>query len=265
LTFSDPSKDHKRYEWVEGRVLVIGVISGDGGGRFPFDIGKVDDPRAPLSIHRPIVAFDFDGTLTTRDSFTAFLRWRAGPGGYAAGLIAMAFDLVRYMLKPDRGRLKAAAASRFLGGASRAQIDAWARSFAESQARRLLRPDAVRAWKYWREKGARLVIVTASPEELVAPFARGLGADLLLGTRLAFDEQDRFAGRLDGENCRGEEKVRRLREALGEDMRLEAAYGDTDGDRAMLAIAEEAGYRVFSAKPDGPTRARRRPRRSRVG
>ena len=30
----------------------------------------------------PIVAFDFDGTLTVRDSFTAFLKWRAG-GRYA--------------------------------------------------------------------------------------------------------------------------------------------------------------------------------------
>ena len=32
-------------------------------------------------------------------------------------------------------------------------------------------------------------------------------------------------------------------------MRLAAAYGDTGGDREMLAIADEKGFRVFTAKP----------------
>jgi phosphatidylglycerophosphatase C len=33
-------------------------------------------------------------------------------------------------------------------------------------------------------------------------------------------------------------------------VRLAAAYGDTAGDREMLAIAGTAGYRVFTARPD---------------
>jgi phosphatidylglycerophosphatase C len=90
------------------------------------------------------------------------------------------------------------------------------------------------------------VIVTASPETVVAPIARGLGADALLGTRLAFDAGDRITGDFEGENCRGPEKVRRLRAAFGDDVRLEAAYGDTDGDKEMLALAEEQGMRVFN-------------------
>ena len=94
-----------------------------------------------------------------------------------------------------------------------------------------------------------MIIVTASPETLVAPFARGLGADLLIGTRLAFDEADRVSGRFDGPNCRGEEKARRLREVFGPDVRLEAAYGDTSGDTEMLAMADEAGFKVFQATP----------------
>jgi phosphatidylglycerophosphatase C len=91
--------------------------------------------------------------------------------------------------------------------------------------------------------------VTASPESVVAPFARGLGCDLLLGTRLAFDGRDRLTGEFDGPNCRGEEKVRRLRAVFGPDVRLEAAYGDTSGDREMLTLADEAGYKVFKATP----------------
>jgi phosphatidylglycerophosphatase C len=63
------------------------------------------------------------------------------------------------------------------------------------------------------------------------------------------DGQGRITGALDGPNCRGPEKVVRLQAAFGQDVRLAAAYGDTAGDREMLAIAETRGYRVFRAKP----------------
>ncbi len=93
------------------------------------------------------------------------------------------------------------------------------------------------------------MIVTASPDIIVAPFARGLGADLLIGSRLALDLNDKVVGALLGPNCRGQEKVVRLREQFGDDMSLAAAYGDTSGDREMLAIAHEKGYRIFRGKP----------------
>jgi phosphatidylglycerophosphatase C len=212
-------------------------------------MGSSTRSRQEQQPFRPIVAFDFDGTLTTKDSFTGFLAWRVGPARYVAGLVALAPAVAAYPLHRDRGRLKAAATRRFLKGISRDELDASARRYAEIHARKLLRPDAVRAWKRWQAAGARLVIVTASPEPVVAPFARGLGCDLLLGTRLEFDRMERVTGRFDGPNCRGEEKVRRLRAVFGPDVHLEAAYGDTSGDRAMLSLADEAGYKVFQGTP----------------
>jgi phosphatidylglycerophosphatase C len=212
-------------------------------------MGDAGDLRQGESVYRPIVAFDFDGTLTVRDSFLAFLQWRVGPAAWWSGWVRLAPALVRYVRDRDRGRLKAAAIRQFLGSAPRAEIEDAARRFAEGHARRLLRPDALRAWTRWRERGARLVIVTASPEEIIQPFASGLGVDLLIATRLAYDDRDRFAGRLDGLNCRGAEKVRRLQAEFGEDVRLDAAYGDSDGDREMLAIAEERGLKVFQGRP----------------
>jgi phosphatidylglycerophosphatase C len=209
-------------------------------------MGDIAQKRQAQVIYRPLVAFDFDGTLTSRDSFTAFLRWRFGARAYAAGMLTLVPDGARYVLNRDRGRLKAAATRRFLAGMARAELEAWAQTFASEQGRGLLRPDALRAWRRWQGEGARLVIVTASPETIVAPIARGLGADALLGTRLAFDGADRLTGGFEGENCRGPEKVRRLRAAFGEDVRLEAAYGDTDGDKEMLALADEQGLKVFN-------------------
>ncbi len=204
------------------------------------------DERPP---QRPIVAFDFDGTLTTQDSFTAFLRWKAEPLRYFAGLIGLLPHILAYPLNRDRGRLKAAATARFLGGEPIERLQAQADEFAMAKAQSMLRPDAVQAWRNWRAQGALLVIVTATPETIVRPFARALGADMLIGTRLEQDELSRVTGRFIGRNCRGPEKVARLKEAFGEDVALLAAYGDTSGDREMLRIAEVKGYRIFKGKP----------------
>ncbi|THD80874.1 MAG: HAD-IB family hydrolase [Phenylobacterium sp.] len=197
----------------------------------------------------PLVAFDFDGTITVRDSFTAFLKWRAGPLRYALGVLRLAPGLIGYLVHRDRGRLKAQAVREFLQGLGREALEAEARSFAEIFGPRLLRPDALAAWRRWRAEGARLVIVSASPSVVVAPFAEKLGADALIATELAYDVQDRVAGAFATPNCRGPEKIVRLRAAFGPDMALKAAYGDTSGDREMIALAEIKGYQVFRGKP----------------
>ncbi len=138
----------------------------------------------------PVVAFDFDGTLTIRDSFSAFLKWRAGPVRWALGCLRLAPAALAYAFNRDRGRIKAAAVRVFLKGATRERLEADARTFAEKYSRSLLRPDALATWKHWRNEPVKLVIVTASPEFVVAPFARGLGADQLIGTEYVFDDRD---------------------------------------------------------------------------
>lgn len=213
----------------------------EGGPLARNDEGAAED--------RPIVAFDFDGTLTIRDSYTAFLKWRAGPKAYAAGMVRLIPAALAYLIHRDRGRIKAAATREYLRGVPRETLEADARRFAEQYSRSLLRPDAMATWKRWRGERVRLVIVTASPDLVVAPFARGLGADALLGTQLAFDAQDRVTGDFVGPNCRGPEKIVRLKAVFGEDFELKAAYGDTGGDREMLAAAELPGYRVFKSVP----------------
>ena len=210
----------------------------------PADETIISDAAAP-----PVVAFDFDGTLTVRDSFVAFLKWRAGKRRYLAGLVRLLPAALAYLFHRDRGRIKAAAVREYLKGVPREALEADARAFAELFSRSLLRPDAVEVWKRWRGDHVRLVIVTASPDITVAPFARGLGADALIGTQLTFDAHDRVSGAFETPNCRGPEKVTRLKAAFGSDVEIRAAYGDTSGDREMLAMAEMPGYRVFKGTP----------------
>jgi phosphatidylglycerophosphatase C len=198
---------------------------------------------------RPIAAFDFDGTLTVRDSFIAFMTWRQSPAKLAAALIRLTPAFLLYLVLRNRGRLKAATIRVLLGRVPRHELQARARAFATATADQLLRPDARATWARHRAAGFLMAIVTASPEDIVAPFARGLGADVLIATRLKIDSQGWLTGDLDGANCRGPEKVRRLQQVFGPGMELAEAYGDTRGDREMLAAAALGHMKLFKGRP----------------
>ncbi len=213
-------------------------------------VGAPQAPEAPPSADPlRLAAFDFDGTLTVRDSFTAFLRWRMTWPQSALGLLRLAPALLVYLVTRDRGRLKAASVRVFLRGVSRAALEREAERFAEAEAHRLFRPDALRCWAAHGTTGERRVIVTASPEEVVAPFAARLGADALMGSRLRWTDDDRVGEGLDGPNCRGPEKVRRLRARFGPSVSVGDAYGDTSGDAEMLAFAQRGHMRRFTGRP----------------
>ena len=214
------------------------------GGGAPLRL-SIDEQLEEIGV----VAYDFDGTITARDSFMAFLRWRVSFPRFAKGLFRLIPATLLYLFNRDRGRLKAAAVKEFLAGLPKETLEAEALSFVEHQAPNLLRPDALRSWRYWQQRHAKLVIVTASPDLIIAPFARGLAADTLIATELAVDDKGRLTGGFASPNCRGPEKVKRLRALFGDDIKLAAAYGDTSGDTEMLKLAVHAGYREFREKP----------------
>ena len=99
-------------------------------------------------------------------------------------------------------------------------------------------------------RGACLVIVTASPELIVRRPSRDGWAPTGCSAR-AWRSTPRPHHRplSTAQTAAGAEKVVRLKAAFGEDVRLAAAYGDTDGDREMLAIAEGAAIGCSPGKP----------------
>lgn len=196
-----------------------------------------------------VVAFDFDGTLTWRDSFISFLLYAKSALGVGMSFVAQPSLATDYLKTKDRGALKSRLLYKLLGPIPEIELELLANAFATAKGMRLFRPDALKAWEDHDRPDRRRVIVTASPQLLVAPFGKMIGADRVIGTRLGFGPDGRLRPDLDGPNCRGPEKMCRLRETFGESLDLEAAYGDTAGDREMLAAARTGHYRVFKGKP----------------
>ena len=186
---------------------------------------------------RTVAVFDFDGTLTRRDTLLPFLRRTRGGPRTATALLATSLLLAR-----DRDAAKEGLLQRVLAGAEVDELQSAARVFADVVIGRGLRSSMLERVQSHKADGHELVIVTASPELYVRPIGERLGFDAVLGTRLETDGNGRLTGRLQGRNCRGPEKVERLRAWLGSDAEL-YAYGDSSGDRALWEFADHA-YRV---------------------
>lgn len=190
---------------------------------------------------RAVAAFDFDGTLVRRDSLVPFLRRVCGARAVVRALALEAPRLAQIAAGGgDRELVKAGLFGRLLAGRSVADLEPVVVEYAEHVIARQVRPD-VRARADWhRAEGHALVIVSASPELYLVPIGRLLGFDAVLGTRLEVDAAGRLSGRLDGRNVRGPEKVARLRAHLGDRPVQLWAYGDSTGDRELLALADVA-------------------------
>ena len=189
-----------------------------------------------------VAAFDFDETLSRRDSVVPFLRRLAGTRSLAVKLVARTHRIGPALARRDRDRLREIATQLVFASRSIDEVERHAESFGDELARRGMRADTVARLQWHRQAGHRVVIVSASYEHYLRIVARSLGVDEVLATRLEVVD-GRCTGFLDGPNCRGTEKVRRLHAWLdAEGLRRDAvtiwAYGDSAGDRELLADAD---------------------------
>lgn len=176
----------------------------------------------------------------------AFIRFVRGTPLFLWGFLLYSPLLIACKLKlyPNR-QVKQQLFSFFFKGMRLADFDRFCDEFGRKFIY-LLRSEAISAVKKHLANGDSIVIISASIENWVRPFAERLGVSDVLCTKLEVDHEGRLAGRFASANCYGAEKVRRLlqlyphREAY-----YLVAYGDSEGDRELLALADEAFYRKF--------------------
>ncbi len=188
---------------------------------------------------RTVAAFDFDGTLTRHDSLVPFLLRVRGRTPVARAVVGSAPTLLRTAAGLEsRRRAKEALLIRTVRGWWLDELRPLADEYAHHLVAGGLRPDRLARLRRHQALGHDVVLVSASPELYVGAVGRLLGCTAVLASRLEVDRRGRLTGRLFGENVRGPEKERLLRDWLaGRPARL-YAYGDSDGDAQMLAMAD---------------------------
>ncbi len=192
-----------------------------------------------------VAAFDFDGTLTTRDCVVPFLELLAGRARLIGGIMTHPIAAASAAVYRDRDRFKALGVRAGIAGCEDSVVASVGVTFAERIRRSWLRGDTLQRLEWHQREGHQVVLVSASLGPYLHPLGAMLGVDAVLCTELQIGTDLRYTGELDGRNCRGPEKVRRLRAWLVEHDLERAelwAYGDSTGDRELLASADYAYF-----------------------
>lgn len=193
--------------------------------------------------HQPVVAaFDFDGTLTYRDTLLPFLCFSSSfPLFHFACAVP---SLVMHM--HSRQKCKEDLIFQFFGGVPIEKLREQGRSFASQKLPTLLNPQACARLRWHQAQQHRCVLISANLDVYLEPWGQAMGFTDILTSQVAIDAAGHVTGKLQGENCRGKEKVRRLEAELGPKSGYELyAYGDSSGDSELLALADHGFYRSF--------------------
>lgn len=215
---------------------------------------------------KKIFVFDFDGTLTHVDTLLAFIRFACGPVRMLLGfaLYAPLLVLMKLKLYPNY-KAKQKVFAHFFRGMTLTRFDALCTAFAQ-QGEHLLRPAARNFINTVRSEAYAMAIVSASIDNWVRPFAemylqsdnsqdnrQNISQDnksslpiIVLGTKVEVDAAGCLTGRFATPNCYGPEKVRRIEAVWPHREQYDvSAFGDSRGDKEMLAYADQGYFKPF--------------------
>lgn len=188
--------------------------------------------------------FDFDGTLTYKDTMFLFLKFY-DPSRFSAQFIKHIplFVLLKMKLG-DAEKIKKSFISSILKGQTQNKIEVKAQEFFDHFYPEIIRQNALDFIANIDQDHTKSYLVTASLDIWVKPFAEKFKMNLI-ATKAEFKDGV-FTGKFVGKNCNGPEKLSRIKSAIvGEKYDKTIGFGDTDGDRQMLDWVDEGQFEFF--------------------
>jgi phosphatidylglycerophosphatase C len=208
--------------------------------------------QTPLHVQRNkvitknrLVLFDFDGTVTSKDTLLEFLFFHKGRFKVLFGFIVLSPVLALYSLGLIANwKAKQALLRYFIGGEKLSDFNSACIRFARQKLPRLIRPKGLHLMEQYLRDKATVVVVSASPENWVGPWCERRGI-MYLATQLE-TKGDIVTGSICGKNCYGPEKVNRVMKRFNDsDYDEIIAYGDSSGDKELLDLAHQKFYKPF--------------------
>jgi HAD superfamily hydrolase (TIGR01490 family) len=199
-----------------------------------------------MSTKKTIAVFDFDETLIKRDTLFDFLYFSFPKTKFLINCVRIIPTLVAFKLgRISNDQAKPRLLTLFLRNMTEAHFQKLCQNYVE-RLTYIQNDDAVARAKWHQNQGHKTIIISASVEDWIRPWARTHGIDEVIATKLE-RKQDILTGKLDGKNCHSKEKVTRLLTAYPnrQDYTI-IAYGDGKSDKDIFELADEVFEKRFS-------------------
>ncbi|PTT34932.1 HAD-IB family hydrolase [Chryseobacterium sp. HMWF028] len=193
---------------------------------------------------KKLYCFDFDGTLTYKDTMFMYLKFYDSTKYRIQFLRHVPLFILLKLKLAETEKVKKSFIGSILKGQSQEKIEQKSKQFFEQHYPKIVRENALDFIKNIDHNNTQSLLVTASLDIWVKPFAQALKMELV-STRAEF-KNGVFTGNFVGKNCNGKEKLVRIKEEINNSKYDKIiAFGDTSGDRPMLKWANEGHYQFF--------------------
>ena len=186
-----------------------------------------------------LILTDFDGTLTTRDSFLEFVGFNQGRHQMIFGLIRLAIPIAAMKMGYEyQQHSKEMFLSLFYKGHSKSYLEKLGQEFCEERLPNIMRESLLEQLLKFEGNGDKIVVVSASMDFWLQPFCEKYGWDLIC-TETDYTNEI-FSGKFATRNCNGKQKAIRIKEKYDlKSFDKIIAYGNSKGDQAMFDLAHE--------------------------
>ena len=129
---------------------------------------------------------------------------------------------------------------KFIDGIKEQDLSKLVKSFYEEKLKTIVYDDALKMMKKLKNEGYDIYLISASPEFYINEFYNIKEVDKIIGTKFNFSDGI-FTRKMEGENCKGEEKVRRLKEVLNNEkievnFKESYMFSDSLSDKPLLDL-----------------------------
>jgi len=193
---------------------------------------------------KKLYCFDFDGTLTYKDTMFMYLKFYDSAKFRIQFIRHIPLFILLKLKLAETEKVKKSFIGSILKGQTQEKIEKKAQQFFEQNYPKIVRENALDFIQNIDRDNTQSLLVTASLDIWTRPFAEALQMHLV-STRAEF-KNGVFTGNFIGKNCNGNEKLMRIKEEISNSKYDKIiAFGDTSGDKQMLKWANEGHYQFF--------------------
>ena len=161
-----------------------------------------------------LAIFDIDYTLTKRETLVEFYIFMVKKNPkFIKYLPKSIFSSILYVFKIYDASKAKKTFIRFIDGIEENEMKKIVKEFYETRLSKILYKDAIDTIKKMKTQGYKIYLISASAEFYLNEFYNIKEVDKVIGTRF-IKENGLHRNEITGENCKGEEKVKRLKEVL---------------------------------------------------